>query len=155
MCPNLPLLSFPIRLSSRKVFTQLVVYETFLHYCFHFKEYGHHPFICKKLAEKEKGVFEDKGHSVEGTQDIRKEVGTLVTTQEEKSEKEAQTFVTESGDIEELVMEVIENGSEQMVDPNPVKAIAEAKEKSRGGHKTQTELVPNRPVVVPNRISGI
>ncbi|CAH9098836.1 unnamed protein product, partial [Cuscuta europaea] len=49
-----PPLSFPIRLPSRKVFNQTVVYETFPNFCFHCKEYGHHPFICKKLAEKER-----------------------------------------------------------------------------------------------------
>ncbi|CAH9096722.1 unnamed protein product [Cuscuta epithymum] len=49
-----PPLSFPIRLPSHKVIKQWVRYETFLNYCFHCKEYGHHPFICKKLAEKER-----------------------------------------------------------------------------------------------------
>ncbi|CAH9111758.1 unnamed protein product [Cuscuta europaea] len=48
-----PQLSFPIRLPSRNVFKQFVVYETFPSFCFHCKEYGHHPFICKILAEKE------------------------------------------------------------------------------------------------------
>ncbi|CAH9139079.1 unnamed protein product [Cuscuta epithymum] len=48
-----PPLSFPIRLPSQKVFNQQVVYETFPNFCFHCKKYGHHPFICKELAEKE------------------------------------------------------------------------------------------------------
>ncbi|CAH9109225.1 unnamed protein product [Cuscuta epithymum] len=52
---NPPPLSFPIRLSSRKVFKQMVIYETFPNYCFHCKEYGHHPFICKKLAPTKVG----------------------------------------------------------------------------------------------------
>ncbi|CAH9120294.1 unnamed protein product [Cuscuta europaea] len=49
-----PPLSFPIRLPSRKVVNQSVVYETFPNFCFHCKEYGHHPFICKKLATQER-----------------------------------------------------------------------------------------------------
>ncbi|CAH9105735.1 unnamed protein product [Cuscuta europaea] len=53
-----PQLSFPIRLPSRKVFKQHVVYETFPSFCFHCKEYGHHPFICKILAEKELSTSE-------------------------------------------------------------------------------------------------
>ncbi|CAH9082979.1 unnamed protein product [Cuscuta europaea] len=66
-----PPLSFHIRLPSQKVFKQSVVYETFLSYCFHCKEYGHHPFICKKLCgvrankEKEKiDVLGDKSVGV-------------------------------------------------------------------------------------------
>ncbi|CAH9079315.1 unnamed protein product [Cuscuta epithymum] len=48
-----PPLSFPIRLPSRKVVKQFVVYETFPNFCFHCKIYGHHPFICNKLAKKD------------------------------------------------------------------------------------------------------
>ncbi|CAH9101489.1 unnamed protein product [Cuscuta europaea] len=48
-----PILSFPIRLPSHKVINQSVVYETFPNFCFHCKKYGHNPFICKKLHEKE------------------------------------------------------------------------------------------------------
>ncbi|CAH9089402.1 unnamed protein product [Cuscuta epithymum] len=55
-----PPLSFPIRLPSHKVIKQWVRYETFPNYCFHCKEYGHHPFICKKLAEKEMKEKNDK-----------------------------------------------------------------------------------------------
>ncbi|CAH9087677.1 unnamed protein product, partial [Cuscuta europaea] len=51
-----PRLSFPIRLPSRKVVNQMVVYETFPNFCFHCKMYGHHPFICKKLASKERDL---------------------------------------------------------------------------------------------------
>ncbi|CAH9075196.1 unnamed protein product [Cuscuta epithymum] len=55
-----PPLSFPIRLPSQKVFKQNVVYETFPSYCFHCKEYGHHPFICKKLSKCGSGVNIEK-----------------------------------------------------------------------------------------------
>ncbi|CAH9115694.1 unnamed protein product [Cuscuta epithymum] len=51
-----PPLSFPIRLPSKKVFKQCVLYETFPSYCFHCKEFGHHPFICKKLAKQVDGA---------------------------------------------------------------------------------------------------
>ncbi|CAH9075787.1 unnamed protein product [Cuscuta europaea] len=51
-----PRLSFHIRLPSRKVVNQMVVYETFPNFCFHCKMYGHHPFICKKLASKERDL---------------------------------------------------------------------------------------------------
>ncbi|CAH9085341.1 unnamed protein product [Cuscuta europaea] len=53
-----PPLSFPIRLPSQKVIKQSVVYETFPSYCFHCKDFGHHPFTCKKLAKC--GVEVDK-----------------------------------------------------------------------------------------------
>ncbi|CAH9093069.1 unnamed protein product [Cuscuta europaea] len=53
-----PPLHFPIRLPSRKVIKQSVVYETFPNFCFHCKEFGHHPFICKKLAIQEDGENE-------------------------------------------------------------------------------------------------
>ncbi|CAH9111760.1 unnamed protein product, partial [Cuscuta europaea] len=49
-----PPLSFPIKMASGRTFEQRVLYETFPNYCFHCKQYGHHPFICKKLAAKEK-----------------------------------------------------------------------------------------------------
>ncbi|CAH9134910.1 unnamed protein product [Cuscuta epithymum] len=54
-----PQLSFPIRLSFRKIFKQTVVYETFPNYCFQCKEYGHHPFICKKLAPTVQNVSKE------------------------------------------------------------------------------------------------
>ncbi|CAH9085043.1 unnamed protein product [Cuscuta europaea] len=56
-----PPLSFPIRLPSRKVFKQYVLYETFPSFFFHCKEYGHHPFICKELAKRGDGESGDKG----------------------------------------------------------------------------------------------
>ncbi|CAH9135340.1 unnamed protein product [Cuscuta epithymum] len=58
-----PPLSFPIRLPSHKVFKQSVVYETFPSYCFHCKEFGHHPFICNKLANRD-----DEGNNGKGKQ---------------------------------------------------------------------------------------
>ncbi|CAH9081865.1 unnamed protein product [Cuscuta europaea] len=48
-----PMLSFPIRLPSRKVINQSVVYETFPNFCFHCKKYGHNPFSCIEIYEKE------------------------------------------------------------------------------------------------------
>ncbi|CAH9080809.1 unnamed protein product [Cuscuta europaea] len=39
-----------------------MVYETFPNFCFHRKEYGHHPFIYKKLAEKERGMNDNVVH---------------------------------------------------------------------------------------------
>ncbi|CAH9081458.1 unnamed protein product [Cuscuta europaea] len=49
-----PPLSFPIKMASGRIFEQRVLYETFPNYCFHCKQYGHHPFICKELEAKEK-----------------------------------------------------------------------------------------------------
>ncbi|CAH9114817.1 unnamed protein product [Cuscuta europaea] len=69
-----PKLSFPIRLPSRKIFKQHVVYETFPNFCFHCKEYGHHPFICKALAEKEK---------VANGQNVTENVGKTVSTKQD------------------------------------------------------------------------
>ncbi|CAH9055749.1 unnamed protein product [Cuscuta europaea] len=69
-----PMLSFPIRLPSRKVVNQYVVYETFPNYCFHCKEYGHQPFICKKLTTKEREMAELKE---ENGKDKNKEVGII------------------------------------------------------------------------------
>ncbi|CAH9132114.1 unnamed protein product [Cuscuta epithymum] len=53
-----PPLHFPIRLPSRKVIKQNVLYETFPNFCFQCKEFGHHPFICKKLAKRDDGERE-------------------------------------------------------------------------------------------------
>ncbi|CAH9120327.1 unnamed protein product [Cuscuta europaea] len=53
-------LSFPIRLPSRKIINQWVLYETFPNYCFQCKEFGHHPFNCKVLAENERKERNDK-----------------------------------------------------------------------------------------------
>ncbi|CAH9115377.1 unnamed protein product [Cuscuta europaea] len=64
-----PPLSFPIRLPSQKIFNQRVVYETFPNFFFHCKKYGHHPFICKELAEKE--LKEENG------KEKNKEVGII------------------------------------------------------------------------------
>ncbi|CAH9092862.1 unnamed protein product [Cuscuta europaea] len=66
-----PPLSFPIRLPSRKVFKQNVVYETFPNFCFHCKQYGHNPFICKILAKRGDGEINkdklvDESHSIVG-----------------------------------------------------------------------------------------
>ncbi|CAH9090426.1 unnamed protein product [Cuscuta europaea] len=66
-----PPLLVPIRLPFQKVFNQRVVYETFPNYCFHCKKYGHHPFICKELAEKE--IEEKNG------KEKNKEVGIIKT----------------------------------------------------------------------------
>ncbi|CAH9093660.1 unnamed protein product [Cuscuta europaea] len=44
-------------MASGRIFEQRVLYETFPNYCFHCKQYGHHPFICKELATKEKADF--------------------------------------------------------------------------------------------------
>ncbi|CAH9095681.1 unnamed protein product [Cuscuta europaea] len=49
-----PPFSFPIKMASGRIFEQRVLYETFPNYGFHCKLYGHHPFICKHLADKEK-----------------------------------------------------------------------------------------------------
>ncbi|CAH9115447.1 unnamed protein product [Cuscuta europaea] len=64
-----PPLSFPIRLPSKKVIKQSVLYETFPNYCFHCKEFGHHPFICKKLVKRVDGASE-KEPRVETNKDI-------------------------------------------------------------------------------------
>ncbi|CAH9126688.1 unnamed protein product [Cuscuta epithymum] len=53
-----PPLSFHIRLPSQKVIKQSVLYETFPNFCFQCKEFGHHPFICKKLAKRDDGERE-------------------------------------------------------------------------------------------------
>ncbi|CAH9089753.1 unnamed protein product [Cuscuta europaea] len=55
-----PPLSFPIWLPSQKVIKQSVVYETFPSYCFLCKEFGHHPFICKKLSKCGVGANKEK-----------------------------------------------------------------------------------------------
>ncbi|CAH9106251.1 unnamed protein product [Cuscuta europaea] len=65
---NPPQLSFPIRLPSHKVFKQHVVYKTFPSFCFHCKEYGHHPFTCKVLAEKE--LSKGEAHETKGATDL-------------------------------------------------------------------------------------
>ncbi|CAH9092608.1 unnamed protein product [Cuscuta europaea] len=54
-----PPLSFPIKMTSGRTFEQRVLYETFPNYCFHCKQYGHHPFICKKLAAKGKAEISE------------------------------------------------------------------------------------------------
>ncbi|CAH9093033.1 unnamed protein product [Cuscuta europaea] len=64
-----PPLSFHIRLPSQKVFKQSVVYETFPSYCFHCKEFGHHPFICKKLSKCGVGVNKEK-EKLDGVGDV-------------------------------------------------------------------------------------
>ncbi|CAH9135329.1 unnamed protein product [Cuscuta epithymum] len=84
-----PPLSFPIRLPSQKVFKQSVVYETFPSYCFHCKEFGHHPFICKKLSKCGVGVDKEKEkHDV--VVDVIEEVGVVSARTEltEPKEKE-------------------------------------------------------------------
>ncbi|CAH9119598.1 unnamed protein product [Cuscuta europaea] len=59
-----PPLSFPIRLPSHKVIKQSVVYETFPSYCFHCKDFGHNPFICKKFSKSGAGVEKEKEKNV-------------------------------------------------------------------------------------------
>ncbi|CAH9114601.1 unnamed protein product [Cuscuta europaea] len=59
-----PPLLFPIRLPSQKVIKQSVVYETFPSYCFHCKDFGHNPFICKKFSKSGAGVEKEKEKNV-------------------------------------------------------------------------------------------
>ncbi|CAH9085410.1 unnamed protein product [Cuscuta europaea] len=119
-----PPLSFPIRLPSHKVVTQSVVYETFPNFCFHCKVYGHHPFICKKLATKERDMIEaEKGGKIgiEGIQKVTKEkekenakVGII--EEEEGNEKSvppeadlaAATLSPHATPVTSPVMEVVE-----------------------------------------------
>ncbi|CAH9111738.1 unnamed protein product, partial [Cuscuta europaea] len=65
-----PPLSFPIRLPSKKVFNQSVLYETFPNYCFHCKEFGHHPFICNKLSNCGEGGSRGKDKQVVAVEEI-------------------------------------------------------------------------------------
>ncbi|CAH9147359.1 unnamed protein product [Cuscuta epithymum] len=65
-----PPLSFPIRLPSSKVIKQSVLYETFPNYCFHCKDFGHHPFICKNLAKRVDGESDNKEPSVVTNKDV-------------------------------------------------------------------------------------
>ncbi|CAH9117546.1 unnamed protein product [Cuscuta europaea] len=120
-----PPLSFPIRLPSRKVIEQSVLYETFPNFCFHCKEYGHNPFICKKLADKYKGVTKNREDLVEETPG---EAASLETPLEQKAKKEVQSLVPEGSDIERQVEEAIEDSLDQSTDPNYAHVIAEAKE---------------------------
>ncbi|CAH9113829.1 unnamed protein product [Cuscuta europaea] len=90
-----PSLSFPIRLPSGKVVKQMVVYETFPHFCFHCKMYGHHPFICNKLASKERDLA-----TVDKKEDIVNEgsqveiVGTTVPAAQPVQEPPAAAYLT-------------------------------------------------------------
>ncbi|CAH9135335.1 unnamed protein product [Cuscuta epithymum] len=100
-----PPLSFPIRLPSHKVIKQLVVYETFPNFCFHCKKYGHHPFICKELAEKElkdkneKEKKNDVGILKGAAQDTLKDIATRVEKSMEIEEGKLPDAQLEEGKI--------------------------------------------------------
>ncbi|CAH9056351.1 unnamed protein product [Cuscuta europaea] len=104
-----PQLSFPIRLSSKQVFKQMVVYETFPSYCFHCKTYGHNPFICKKLTPTKDGKAAQNVTIVTGKPDSAQHVKSIedhtdildttviptVTVREERALLEADRIVPE------------------------------------------------------------
>ncbi|CAH9098192.1 unnamed protein product [Cuscuta europaea] len=140
-----PTLSFPIRLPSRKVVKQFVVYETFPNFCFHCKEYGHHPFICKKLSKEnlENDEKENKGEiEVENSTQQEKKAaareGTLAPGA--NSTHDTADFEVTADAIDDIVA-VLEEDSVAAVVQTALEATAEFKE---------TISAFNEPAAVPS-----
>ncbi|CAH9121022.1 unnamed protein product [Cuscuta epithymum] len=96
-----PPLSFPIRLPSRKVVKQFVVYETFPNFCFHCKIYGHHPFICNKLAQRNDETVsekvEDEQIKIGGKENIPAEIVETVELAAQRAESAQEIHPTVQG----------------------------------------------------------
>ncbi|CAH9114496.1 unnamed protein product [Cuscuta europaea] len=128
-----PMLSFPIRLPSRKVIQQAVVYETFPNFCFHCKKYGHDPFICKELHEKE----ELEKNLVE--KELKKTNDISVDDTKDAAPMEADTEGLELGGLVE-----------------PMDTVVRAEEDTRDvlAEVPEAEIAASDAIIVPSPISG-
>ncbi|CAH9107464.1 unnamed protein product [Cuscuta europaea] len=126
-----PPLFIDIKMPSRKIRRQIIIYETFPDYCFHCKKYGHHPFNCRALhkEERDREIGEDhvitkihgENHTVADKEEVQVVRGDLESEKLQKGKVDKPTTSaisispTISGSNNERNIKQVVSGKETLI----------------------------------------